>query len=65
MDEMGAIPAVIPSNKHPFGGVLLSHPIPRLEVDGANFKAKVKKLPERSDVQMPIQEQLIVELYSK
>ena len=36
-----------------------------LEVDGANFKAKVKKMPERSDVQMPIQEQLIVELYSK
>jgi small subunit ribosomal protein S4 len=36
-----------------------------LEVDAAHFKAKVKKLPERSDVQMPIQEQLIVELYSK
>jgi small subunit ribosomal protein S4 len=36
-----------------------------LEVDETNFKAKVKKLPERSDVQIPIQEQLIVELYSK
>ena len=36
-----------------------------LEMDAANFKAKVKKLPERSDIQMPIQEQLIVELYSK
>ena len=36
-----------------------------LTVDAANFKAEVKKLPERSDVQMPIQEQLIVELYSK
>ncbi len=36
-----------------------------LEVDEANFTAKVKKLPERSDVQIPIQEQLIVELYSK
>ncbi|MBI3252875.1 MAG: 30S ribosomal protein S4 [Candidatus Omnitrophica bacterium] len=36
-----------------------------LEVDAAAFKAKVKKLPERRDVQMPIQEQLIVELYSK
>ena len=36
-----------------------------LEVDGANLKAEVKKLPERSDVQIPIQEQLIVELYSK
>ena len=36
-----------------------------LEVDAAHFKAAVKKLPERSDIQMPIQEQLIVELYSK
>jgi small subunit ribosomal protein S4 len=36
-----------------------------LEVNAAEFKAKVKKLPERSDIQMPIQEQLIVELYSK
>ncbi len=36
-----------------------------LTVDIENFKATVKKLPERSDVQMPIQEQLIVELYSK
>lgn len=36
-----------------------------LEVDIENFKAKVKKLPERSDIKMPIQEQLIIELYSK
>ncbi len=36
-----------------------------LDFDAAHFKATVKKLPERSDVQMPIQEQLIVELYSK
>ena len=36
-----------------------------LETDTANFKATIKKLPERSDIQMPIQEQLIVELYSK
>ena len=36
-----------------------------LETDAANFTATVKKLPERSDIQMPIQEQLIVELYSK
>ena len=36
-----------------------------LEFDAAQFKATVKKLPARSDVQMPIQEQLIVELYSK
>lgn len=36
-----------------------------LEIQPVNFKATVKKLPERSDIQMPIQEQLIVELYSK
>lgn len=36
-----------------------------LEMDEKNLKAVVKKLPERSDVQLPIQEQFIVELYSK
>ncbi len=36
-----------------------------LEVQPDSFKAKIKRLPQRSDIQMPIQEQLIVELYSK
>lgn len=36
-----------------------------LTVEPANFKATIKRLPERSDINMPIQEQLIVELYSK
>ncbi len=36
-----------------------------LTLDAANLKATVKRLPERPDIQMPIQEQLIVELYSK
>ncbi len=36
-----------------------------LNVDIETFKATVKRLPERSDITMPIQEQLIVELYSK
>ena len=36
-----------------------------LAIDPANLKATVKRLPERPDIQMPIQEQLIVELYSK
>lgn len=36
-----------------------------LEVDAENFKAKVQRLPERSDIAIPINEQLIVELYSK
>ena len=38
---------------------------PWLEADLPNLKAKVLRLPDRDDVQMPIQEQLIVELYSK
>jgi small subunit ribosomal protein S4 len=36
-----------------------------LKVDDQNLKADVLRLPQRSDVQFPIQEQLIVELYSK
>lgn len=36
-----------------------------LELDAANFQATVKALPTREEVTMPIQEQLIVELYSK
>jgi small subunit ribosomal protein S4 len=36
-----------------------------LQVDGANFSAKVIALPKREDVNLPVNEQLIVELYSK
>lgn len=36
-----------------------------LEVDGANFKGTVKDRPVREDIQFPISENLIVELYSK
>ena len=36
-----------------------------LEVDKDAFKATVKTEPERQEITMPIQEQLIVELYSK
>ena len=36
-----------------------------LEVDRAHYKAKVKRLPERDDVGFPVNEQLIVELYSR
>ena len=40
--------------------------VPRwLELDAANLTAKVLALPARDDVSFPIQEQLIVELYSK
>jgi len=36
-----------------------------LELDAANLKGTVVALPKRADVQMPVDEQLIVELYSK
>jgi len=36
-----------------------------LELDAENFEGTVKALPTREDVTMPIQEQLIVELYSR
>lgn len=36
-----------------------------LETDGAAFKGTVKALPQRDDIQLPVSEQLIVELYSK
>lgn len=36
-----------------------------LELDKDSFKGVVKLLPAREDISMPIQEQLIVELYSK
>lgn len=36
-----------------------------LDVDKDNFKGTLKALPTREDLTMPIQEQLIVELYSK
>ena len=36
-----------------------------LELDKDNFRASVKMLPVREDLTMPVQEQLVVELYSK
>lgn len=36
-----------------------------LEVDGPSFKGVIKALPQRDDIQTPINESLIVELYSK
>jgi small subunit ribosomal protein S4 len=44
-----------------------SHQVPPrwLEVDHANLSGKVLALPKREDVNMPVNEQLIVELYSK
>jgi small subunit ribosomal protein S4 len=36
-----------------------------LEVDRDAYKAKILSLPKREDIQLPVNEQLIVELYSK
>ncbi len=36
-----------------------------LEVDKDKFVSKVSRLPDKEDIRIPIQEQLIVELYSK
>jgi small subunit ribosomal protein S4 len=36
-----------------------------LELDKDNFKGLVKTLPSREELVMPVQEQLVVELYSK
>ncbi len=36
-----------------------------LELDADQFRGVVKQLPAREDIAIPVQEQLIVELYSK
>lgn len=36
-----------------------------LDLDGENFKGNVMREPQRTDITYPIEEQLIVELYSK
>jgi small subunit ribosomal protein S4 len=36
-----------------------------LELDAENFSGRVNSLPTREDIKLPIQEQLIVELYSR
>ncbi|MDI6791102.1 MAG: 30S ribosomal protein S4 [Thermodesulfobacteriota bacterium] len=38
---------------------------PWMELDKANMKGVVKALPQRDDLTMPVNEQLVVELYSK
>lgn len=36
-----------------------------IEVDSANFVGRVLHIPSRDEIQLPVQDQLIVELYSK
>jgi small subunit ribosomal protein S4 len=40
-------------------------PVDWLEIDKDTLKATVRALPERAVIDVPVQEQLIVELYSK
>jgi small subunit ribosomal protein S4 len=47
-------------------GAVVRRGVPQwLELEKENFKGVVRSLPVREDITMPIQEQLIVELYSK
>lgn len=47
-------------------GAVVRRGIPQwLDLEKENYKGVVKALPVREDITMPIQEQLIVELYSK
>jgi small subunit ribosomal protein S4 len=36
-----------------------------LEIDRENFRGRILSLPKREEINLPINEQLIVELYSK
>ena len=36
-----------------------------IELDKDNFEGTVKQMPAREDITLPIEEQLIVELYSR
>ena len=36
-----------------------------LDIDRDNYKGRVSALPKRDEIQLPVNEQLIVELYSK
>lgn len=60
-EESRKIPAVMEARE-----VLARRGAPSwVEVDGDNFKGTVNELPVREDITHPINEQLIVELYSK
>jgi small subunit ribosomal protein S4 len=55
----------IPSVNEALDAVVRKGIPPWLELERENFRGSVKMLPTRGDVTEPIQEQLIVELYSK
>ncbi len=55
----------IPSLNDALDAVVRKGIPPWLEMDRENFRGVVKTLPTRAEIKEPIQEQLIVELYSK
>ena len=55
----------IPSVNEALDAVVRKGIPPWLELDRGNFRGAVRAIPGRADIQEPIQEQLIVELYSK
>ncbi len=56
--QLGKIKGIIEANS--------SRPVPQwLDLDRANMEAKVVSLANREDIDLPIEETLIVELYSK
>lgn len=66
-DVVGLKPASkeVPQIKESLAG-LGSRPVPVwLEVDGSSFTGTVKALPSREELTIPMQEQLIIELYSR
>ena len=55
----------IPSINDALDAVVRKGIPPWLELDREQFRGNVKTVPSRADITEPIQEQLIVELYSK
>ncbi len=55
----------IPSINEALDAVVRKGIPPWLELDRENYRGTVKTLPSRAEIREPIQEQLIVELYSK
>ena len=41
------------------------HPVPWLTIDKSQLSGVFNELPEREDIPEPVNEQLVVELYSK
>ncbi len=55
----------IPSLNEALEAVVRKGIPPWLELDRENYRGSIKTLPARADIKEPVQEQLIVELYSK